>query len=169
MQPAPAAKPISAELTTAEILNAMEQAGDWQLANPSPHKTTDWTQGALYTGMMALGGISGDAKYLEAMLHMGATNEWKLGPRRYDADDHCVGQAYAELYLRYGDSRMIGSLRQGFDDILANPSTAPSMEFKKPTAKPRELWSWCDSLFMAPPRGSTLTLPPATSAISISR
>jgi unsaturated rhamnogalacturonyl hydrolase len=155
-QPNQDVKPISADLSSAAILNAMEQVGDWQLANPSPHKTTDWTQGALYTGMMALGGISGDPKYLDAMLRMGETNQWKLGPRRYDADDHCVGQAYAELYLRFGDSRMLGALRQGFDAILANPSTATSMEFKKPTAKPRELWSWCDSLFMGPPTWARL-------------
>ena len=33
--------------------------------------------------MMALAGISGDAKYRDAMLAMGETNDWKLAvPRR---------------------------------------------------------------------------------------
>jgi len=43
--------------------------GNW--ANPSAHKPTDWTQAAGDAGMMALAGISGDAKYRDAMLAMG--------------------------------------------------------------------------------------------------
>src|SRR5258705_162425 len=91
-------KTLSAELTPGAVLGVMEKVADWQLANPSAHKPDEWTVGALYTGMMALGGISGDPKYLEAMVRMGESNQWKLGPRQYDADDHCVGQTYAELY-----------------------------------------------------------------------
>jgi hypothetical protein len=59
----------------------MERAADWQLAHPSAHPSTDWTQGAGDAGMMALAGISGQAKYREAMLAMGRSNGWKPGPR----------------------------------------------------------------------------------------
>ena len=45
------------------VLSAMQRVADWQLANPSAHKVTDWTQGAGFAGMMALAGISGDVKY----------------------------------------------------------------------------------------------------------
>ncbi|MDB6017439.1 MAG: hypothetical protein JWR19_1928 [Pedosphaera sp.] len=148
-QPAP--KPVSADLTPATILGTMERVGDWQLANPSPHKPRDWTQAALYTGMMALGGVSGDTRYLDAMRHMGEANAWNLGERKFDADDHCVGQTYVELYLRYSDKAMIGPMRQRFDDILAVPSEVQSLEFTNPQAKAREHWAWCDSLFMGPP------------------
>jgi rhamnogalacturonyl hydrolase YesR len=101
--------------------------------------------------MMALAGISGDAKYRDAMLAMGATNEWKLGPRKFHADDHAVGQTYCELYLLYRDPKMIAPLRERFDAILAEPSKVQSLTFNQPKGMAGENWSWCDSLFMAPP------------------
>ena len=58
---------------------------------------------------MALAGISGNPKYRDAMLAMAETNQWQLGPRVYDADDHCIGQTYAELYLLYRDPGMIAA------------------------------------------------------------
>jgi rhamnogalacturonyl hydrolase YesR len=90
------------------ILSVMQRVADWQLAHPSLHRADDWTQAAGYVGMMALTGISGDAKYQEAMLAMGSKSEWKLGPRKYHADDQAVGQTYAELYLRYRDPATVG-------------------------------------------------------------
>ena len=38
----------------------------------------------------------------------------------YHADDHCVGQVYAELYLQHKDSAMIAPMRARFDWILAH-------------------------------------------------
>src|SRR5580698_97329 len=133
------------------ILTAMQHVADWQLAHPSMHKTTDWTQGAGYDGFMALAGISGDPKYRDAMLAMGETHDWQLGTRKYHADDQCVGQTYAELYFLYRDPKMIARMREKFDAIMAHPSAVTSLDFKQPDHKALELWSWCDSLFMAPP------------------
>ena len=141
----------SQEITPKPVLEIMQRVADWQLANPSKHKPTDWTQGAGDAGMMALAGISSNAKYRNAMLAMGATNEWKPGPRKFHADDHAVGQTYAELYFLYREPRMIAPLRERFDDILANPPTAPSLDFSQPKAKAQEYWAWCDALFMGPP------------------
>ena len=146
---------LRAEMTEAiapkPILEIMQRVADWQLANPSKHKPTDWTCGAGDAGMMALAGISGDAKYRDAMLAMAATNEWKLGARKFHADDHAVGQTYAELYFLYREPKMIAPLRERFDEILNHPSDAPSLDFALPNHKSQELWSWCDSLFMGPP------------------
>jgi len=134
-----------------DILAVMQRVADWQLAHPSTHKPTDWTQGAGYTGFMALAGISGDTKYRDAIRAMAETNGWQPGPRQYHADDQCVGQTYAELYFLYRDPKMIAPLRAKFDDILAHPSAVTSLDFKQPDHQALELWSWCDSLFMAPP------------------
>ena len=141
----------AADQTPKQILDTMQRVADWQLANPSKHKPTDWTQGAGYAGIMALAGISGDAKYREAMRLMGETNEWKLGPRKFHADDHCVGQAYVELYRLYREPKMLTAMSASFDSVLAQPSTVESLEFTQPKGRAGELWSWCDSLFMAPP------------------
>lgn len=143
------AQSSSGDISGKAVLNVMQRVADWQLANPSRHKPTEWTQGAGFTGFMALTDISGDAKYRDAMLAMGETNQWKLGPRKTHADDHVVGQTYCELYLRFRDPKMIAPMRAQFDEILANPPAGASLEFKKEGAG--GLWSWCDSLFMAPP------------------
>ena len=145
------AQTASPEIAPKPVLEIMQRVADWQLAHPSVHKPTDWTQGAGDAGMMALAGISGDVKYRNAMLAMGATNEWKLGPRKFHADDHAVGQTYAELYLLYREPKMIAPLRKSFDAILAEPSKVQSLAFNQPKGIAGENWAWCDSLFMAPP------------------
>ncbi len=137
--------------TPQAVLAQMERVADWQLANPDTNATAGWIQGAGEAGFMALAGISGEAKYRDAMRSMGEANGWKPGPRLYHADDQCVGQTYAELYLLYREPQMIALLRQRFDAILAQPSDAPSLDFTLPKHKAQELWSWCDSLFMGPP------------------
>jgi len=131
------------------VLQTMERVADWQLANPSKHPLTHWPQAALYTGFMALDKISTSPRFREAMQRMGETNQWKLGRRVYDADDHCVGQTYVELWNRYRDDKMLVPMRERFDEVIAKPAPVPTLEFKKPRARDR--WSWCDSLFMAPP------------------
>lgn len=140
--------PLSSVIEPKAVLGAMERVADWQLAHPSKHRPDDWTQGAGYTGMMALDGISGSRKYRDAMMAMGEANSWKPGPSVYHADDHCVGMTYAELYIQLRDPKMIAPLKERFDFILANPQEG-TLDFK--TKGNQQRWSWCDSLFMAPP------------------
>jgi rhamnogalacturonyl hydrolase YesR len=140
----------SADISPKPVLDIMQRVADWQLAHPSKHQPTDWTQGAGDAGFMALAGISGDAKYRDAMRAMGETNEWKLGPRQYHADDQCVGQSYAELYFLYREPKMIAPMRERFDFILAHPPASDSLDFSQKDHG-QKLWSWCDSLFMGPP------------------
>ncbi|WBS02535.1 glycoside hydrolase family 88 protein [Pseudoduganella sp. SL102] len=144
----PQAAPLSAAITPQAVLAAMERVADWQLANPSRHRPDDWTQAVGYTGFMALAGVSNDTRYRDAMVRMGEKNGWKLGPNHYHADDHVVGQTYAELSIALRDPKMIAPMRAHFDDILANPRTG-SLEFTVKGNQDR--WSWCDALFMAPP------------------
>ena len=85
----------------------MQRVADWQLAHPDTNRPTGWIQAAGDAGMMALAGISGDAKYRDAMLRVGR-NEWlavaRYHGRKYHADDQCIGQTYAELYLLYREN-----------------------------------------------------------------
>ena len=146
----------AAEPGPREVLSVMEKVADWQLANPSGHGETDWTQAAGDAGFMALAGISREARFRAAMLALAERNQWQLGPRMYHADDHCIGQTYAELYMAYRDPRMISGLRGRFDAVLAKPSAIGSMDFTQHNGRALELWSWCDSLFMGPPAWARL-------------
>jgi unsaturated rhamnogalacturonyl hydrolase len=146
------AQNFSADLTPKAVLDVMQHVGDWQLehATTNANAKVDWIAAAGDTGLMALSGISGDAKYRDAMLALGEGTGWQLGHRKYHADDHCIGQTYAELYFLYREPKMIAPLRERFDYILAHPSDTPSLDFKLPKGKSQEKWSWCDALFMAP-------------------
>ena len=132
----------------AEVLAQMEHVADWQLAHPAREAVTDWVQGAGYAGMMALAEISASPRFHDAMVKMGTGTQWKPGTRVYHADDTCVGQTYLELFLRDKDLAMIAPLRARFDAILASPP-GDDLDFTHP--EHNRNWSWCDSLFMAPP------------------
>jgi unsaturated rhamnogalacturonyl hydrolase len=138
-------------LTPTDVLSVMERVADWQLAHPSAHPPTEWTQAAGDAGMMALAGISGNAKYRDALLAIGEANGWKPGPRLYHADDLAIGQTYADLYFLYRDPKMIAALQSRLDTILSAPPNLESLDFRQPYDQASQLWSWCDSLFMAPP------------------
>ena len=143
----------AADLTPKSVLDAMQRVADWQLAHPETNRPTGWICAVGDAGMMALAGISGDAKYRDAMLALGETNHWELPVfhgRKYHADDQCIGQTWAELYSLYREPKMIAPMRERFDWILAHPPKDKSLDFSQPDHG-QELWSWCDALFMAPP------------------
>lgn len=140
-----------ADTTPSSALAVMERVADWQLANPSKHRPTDWTQAVGSAGMMALAAVSNGGRYLDAERAVGEAAHWELGPRFYHADDHCIGQTYAELYLRFHEDPMIAPLRARLDAILAKPSLVESLDFKAPQSESLQNWSWCDALFMGPP------------------
>ena len=142
----------SADFAQPAVLALMEKVGDWQLAHRSTqHEPTFWTEGAMYTGMMALAEISPSPRFREAMVKMGEGNKWQLGPRPYHADDQCVGQTYVELYAKDHDPKMIAALVARCDSILAHPKD-DDLSFDRAKHPDRnDRWSWCDSLFMAPP------------------
>jgi unsaturated rhamnogalacturonyl hydrolase len=147
------AQSFSTDLSPKPVLDVMQNVADWQLAHPITNRPTGWVGAVGDAGIMALAGISGDTKYRDAMLAMSTTNRWELPVyqgRKYHADDQCIGQTYTELYLLYRDNRMIAPIRQRFDYILDHPSKTTSLDFLQ-RDHGQELWSWCDSLFMAPP------------------
>ncbi|NPA36147.1 MAG: hypothetical protein GXO47_04785 [Chlorobi bacterium] len=149
-------KPVpSAEFTKQAVKEAMKKVADWQLAHPLKHNAADWTNGALYAGMVEWAKMADSDKYFKWLKDKGRKNSWnhmvRQNPRmKYHADDYCVGQMYVELYRHYGDKRMIKPMEEYFDHILKNPSKV-DLEFDwSKEHLPIERWSWCDALFMGP-------------------
>lgn len=133
-----------------EVLKAMNSVADWQLENlPEPKKRGgtglpwythyDWTNAALYTGVMAHWETTLNRKYLDLMISFAEEVEWQAGPRLLHADDHVIGQVYAEIYMQKKDEKMIKPIIDRIDEVMADPISG------------RELWDWCDALYMAPP------------------
>jgi rhamnogalacturonyl hydrolase YesR len=145
------------ETAQESVLATMQRVADWQIANPSTHPATAWTQGAYYAGMMALASISDNPKYHDEMMEMGRKNDWKPSTNLiYHADNYCVLQTYLELYLQHHDPKMLEPTRQRCDQIMAiPPKDENDLDFSKPQAQ--EKWVWCDALFMSPPVWARLT------------
>jgi rhamnogalacturonyl hydrolase YesR len=143
---------VSAEISPPAILSTMKTVADWQLANRTNftqrYGEKAWTFGALYTGVMALSGISDTPKYREAMVEMGKRFNWEPAPRQYHADDHCVCQTYLELYLKDRDPAMLRPTQERFDYILAHRATN---DLHMGPRNAQDRWNWCDALFMGPP------------------
>jgi len=147
--------PQNKALTKSSVKSLLKKVADYQVQTPLTHTETDWTNGALYAGMVEWASIAGDDKYYNWLLDIGKRNGWtymhRNDPRgRYHADDYCVGQMYLEMYRKFKDPLMINPLKEYFDGIIKNPSTL-GLEFDYTDAHwPTERWSWCDALFMGP-------------------
>jgi rhamnogalacturonyl hydrolase YesR len=142
---------LRAEPDPGAVTHLMERVADWQLAHPAKWGALGWENAAFYSGVMALARVSANPHYLDEMVRLGEANHWRLGPRPYHADDQAVGQTYTELNLLKHDARMIAPMRESFDFIITHPKD-DNLDFDRRKNPDRlDRWSWCDSLFMAPP------------------
>lgn len=138
-----AAAPAGPEAT----VPAMRRVFDWQVAHPWSNQQPiehrwgyrGWVQGAFLTGVMEASRATNDPAYLAYARARSEANGWQLGPRLEHADDHIVGQTYLELHELAPKTSRIESTRATFDELLRKPKSG------------RELWSWCDALYMSPP------------------
>lgn len=155
--PLAAVEPPSADLTRPAVMRAMTTVADWQLAqrldvepDGKPRALTDWTNGVLYTGVMALARIAPDDRYSAAMRRIGDQVGWTTGPRKFQADDYCVAQMFTEMYLKYREPQMIASLVPQYDAILARTYDDDFTYGDYSREKVADKWIWLDALFMGP-------------------
>lgn len=143
------------KIRASSVWEALEKTANWQIreieTNGWKYPSTDWTNGAYFAGQMAWAKLSGDPNQMEFLMKAGVRNNWRGGPdQRYFADDYCVGQTYAELFMHYRDSAMIRPMIELGNDILKQPNTESLLWNFEGGLHNRE-WAWCDALFMGPP------------------
>lgn len=137
------------------IRRIMKRVADWQMDSIRHkgwrHPERDWTNGALYAGLLAFARTDPDSSSDYAWLRkIGERYDWKLtqGKARYFADNYCVGQLYCRMSEIYRDPAMVRDLKLLADTLIARPHTE-SLAWKNNIGL-RE-WAWCDALFMGPP------------------
>ncbi len=143
--PGPLASDLSDQLKPAAINAAMKKVADWQLRAAEPRFNQQWTFAALYDGLLAASATTGDSRYRSAVQHFAEQQHWKLLDDRFPhADDMALGQAYLDLYLADPPTERkperIADLKAVLDRLIARPDDSD-----------KDLWWWCDALFMAPP------------------
>lgn len=139
------------------LKSIMKRVADWQIANPNKeaeHDDLDWTHAALYMGMLDWAELAekeeGDASYYQWLVRIGRRNHFQVGKWMYHADFIAVGQPFIDLYIKYGNKKMIAPVMARANWVVENPAeTALELDYGKPETLDR--WSWCDALFMAPP------------------
>lgn len=144
------------DLNPSQIAQTMQEVADRQIEHfrdtysgrEEPHHIREWTNGALYVGMLKWAKLSDDPRYIQWLKSISDRADWDLHWRTYMADDHVVGQLYVELFRHYQDPKMLTKTKQRLDYIMANPSTQP---IELDNYAHLERWTWCDALFMGPP------------------
>ena len=139
-----------------EVKKIMKKVADWQIdhfgdsysGKEKPHHPLDWTNGALYIGMVKWAEMADSDTYYDWLKNIGDQHEWRLYKRKYHADDHTVGQMYLELFKKYNDKKMIAPTKEQLNFIRMHPSQS-ILNWKTPYHQDR--WNWCDALFMSPP------------------
>jgi unsaturated rhamnogalacturonyl hydrolase len=147
---------FKSDINKTDVKTVLKAVADWQIRTPLTHDLADWTNGALYAGMVEWAGIAGNNSYYEWLKDISEKNRWSYMVRknpmeRYHADDYCVGQTYIELYRKYREKKMIKPMRAYLDKIIKDPAKG-DLKFEN-TADyfSTQRWSWCDALFMGPP------------------
>ena len=151
--------------TRKQVIGVATRVADWQLARldglhitthmkEESRETRSWQQGAFWVGMTHLAHVTGERKYLDAIVAQGKANQWKPGDRVTHADDHVIAQSYLWAARHGAPKDVIGPVRGTFDAILADPPVVHlSFYFNKNYGEAQCLtrWCWCDAIFMSPP------------------
>ncbi len=105
-----------------------------------------WAGAVYYAGLMALNSIHPKEEYYEQAVKWGESHNWQLNsykvgqPRVHsrNANDHCAGQTYLELFLLDPKPERITTIRECMERIVETPEANKD-------------WYWVDALFMAMP------------------
>lgn len=159
----------------AEVLNAMNQANNWFIAqHPDPGAPTFvkkerpsnlWTRGVYFEGLSELNRLDPQAANLDYMNRWAQFHQWtpRNGVTTRDADDYCCAQAYLDMYA---DSLLAGTAQDTYItptiqcmDNLLDPASADLTPATK--ARYSEVstgdWTWIDAIQMGLPVLTTLT------------
>lgn len=99
-----------------------------------------WTRGVYYEGLMALYSIYPREDYYKYTYDWGAFHKWGMrnGNTTRNADDHCCGQVYIDLYRICPTSpEMICKIKSSIDMVVNTPQV--------------DDWTWVDAIQMAMP------------------
>jgi len=137
--PGPLATNLSPKLKHRDILKAMKLVADWQIKHSDDRYNIDWTYAALYDGLLAASKTTGDTKYHDWVLKVARDYKWQLAPRFAHADDEAIGLTYLRFYNESHNPDQLAPTREGMDRLIARPDDPA-----------KNLWWWCDALYMAP-------------------
>jgi len=145
---------IKEPLSQQGMLDAMQQAFDFQERGGTHWQ--GWIQGTYYGGVFACYQATGNETFLNA------ARKWTKTPfatkHGVNGDAICTAQTFLDVYFVDKDEKMIEPIKKIFEteyfgvDVLELKKIghADWKEESRPFIG-RNLWWWCDALYMAPP------------------
>lgn len=137
--------------------DAMQRVAAFQMKTFGGHAPTDWKTGTFFSGVVAAHEVTGDSNYLNYAMAWSESAKWKIPDHPLHADQLCTGQTYLDLFFGKHDPAMIADLKlqmeEMFNRTAIKNTELPHAIWKEPE-RPytgRNLWWWCDALYMAPP------------------
>jgi unsaturated rhamnogalacturonyl hydrolase len=137
------------EPVSKNVIVQMEKVADWQLAQKWPTKRLangklvmgpkTWESGAFYPGILDMYRVSGDKKYLNAVIELARSNNYEHGAETRNADDQAILQTYLELYEFDKNPRYLEAAKRVIDSVMHDPMPGDKE------------YTWCDLMFMGPP------------------
>jgi len=125
-------------LTNLYFMNKWPDPGKSIITNKE-RPSNIWTRAVYYEGLMALNQIDPQKKYYDYAVEWGEKHKWGLngGTATKNADNHCCGQTYIDLYLIDKKEERIKDIKTSIDKVIAGGKD--------------DDWSWIDAIQMAMP------------------
>jgi len=125
-------------LANAYFMNKWPDTGKTVITNKE-RQSNIWTRAVYYEGLMALYSVNPDKSYSDYAISWGEAHKWGLngGLKTRNADNHCCGQTYLDLYQKEKKPEMMKDLKESIDMMLATDKI--------------DDWTWIDALQMAMP------------------
>lgn len=137
-----------------ELTQLMRKVMDFQVKVYGDRPSINWQAAPFWAGVLAANRATGDQAFYDEAKKWAEGTQWKITGRFFHADDTAVGQAYTEMYLKEKDPKMIADLKGKLEQYF-DKKTVTNREVAHGPAeaewKGRNVWWWCDALFMAPP------------------
>ena len=67
---------FSTDITNNDVKTVLKTVADWQIKTPLTHNLADWTNAALYAGMVEWAGIADNESYYEWLRTISEKNNW---------------------------------------------------------------------------------------------
>lgn len=132
-----------------EVLKKMVLANDYfmkkfpdvgmKLVTDAVRPSNIWTRGVYFEGLMELHKIYPKAEYYDYSMAWAEFHKWGMrnGNTTRNADDHCCGQTYIDLYNMSPNPEKIRNIKTSMDMVVNTPQN--------------DDWWWIDALQMAMP------------------
>lgn len=144
------------------INSTLNLVADWQQDNFTYSKEENlhdygldsWTNSVFLLGLAEWAKLSTERdRYCDWLYTLGEAHQWAIAanfenyPRYslFHADELAMGQFYGVMYDRYKEEKIIKATQKRLDWIM---DATPNQEM---VFHNKQVWSWCDALFMAPP------------------